>query len=338
MQREIRKLAQEELPKLQTFLEGFDLHLDQVDTSIVMEENGKIIATCSKYANIFKCFAILPEYQGEGIAATLLTELTYLAFEEGYHHTFLYTKPAQASIFIALGYEEIIRISEVVMLEKGLQSIRKTIAAMKQQLSHVKECAAIVMNGNPFTLGHQYLIETAAAMCGHLAVFVVEEDASSVLFADRYAMIQAGTAHLSNVSVLPSSSYIISKSTFPNYFMRDKDHAFALYAQLDAHVFGTWFARELQIKRRFVGEEPLDEMTRLYNGVLQEVLPGYGIEVTIIPRKHNDYSVISASKVRELVRKDDWEQIRAYVPQTTYDYLKQHEEIITRIKQHGGKH
>lgn len=338
MQRQIRKLAKTELAKLQHFLKAFDLNLDQVDTSIVIEDQGNIIATCSKFANVFKCFAILPAYQGEGLAATLLTELTYMAFEEGYYHTFLYTKPAQTDIFTALGYETMICLPEIVMLEKGLNSIHHTIASIKLQLPDAAERAAIVMNGNPFTLGHQYLIETAALQCEQVVVFVVEEEASSIPFRDRFAMIQAGNAHLSNVTVLPSSSYIISNSTFPNYFMRDKEHAFALYSHLDAHIFGKWFGSELQITKRFVGEEPLDEMTRQYNSVLNEVLPSYGMEVIVIPRKVNELSVISASTVRTLIRQGKREFIKDYVPLTTYEYLKCHDEVIQRIQEHEGKH
>ncbi|EFA28598.1 ABC transporter, ATP-binding protein, partial [Haemophilus influenzae HK1212] len=37
---------------------------------------------------------------------------------------------------------------------------------------------SIVMNANPFTLGHRYLIEQALQQCDHLHLFIVGEDAS----------------------------------------------------------------------------------------------------------------------------------------------------------------
>ena len=74
--------------------------------------------------------------------------------------------------------------------------------------------AALVMNANPFTLGHQYLAETAAAACGTLHLFVLSEDASLASFAVRKKLVKEGVAHIPNVVLHDSGPYIISSATF----------------------------------------------------------------------------------------------------------------------------
>ncbi len=76
---------------------------------------------------------------------------------------------------------------------------------------------AVVMNANPFTLGHQYLVETAAAACDVLHLFVVSEDLPRP-FAVRERLVKEGTAHLKNIVYHRTESYMISNATFPSYF------------------------------------------------------------------------------------------------------------------------
>lgn len=337
--RELNLHSNTEKERLRTFLARFDLWLDEIDYGVVIEKDNEIIGSCCKLKNIYKCFAVDPAHQGEGMTNRLLTEVSYRVFGEGYLHTFVYTKPTNKTIFTGLGFEEIVTLENVTLLEKGMTTIGQHISQLDKN-HHIsdKNNGAIVVNGNPFTLGHQYLVETASRCCEQLLVFVVEEDASSFPFADRLALIQAGCAHLSNVIVLPSSQYIISQATFPNYFLRDKDNAFATYAKIDTTVFGLWFAKQLNITARFVGEEPLDPMTNRYNDTMQAVLPAHGVTVHVIPRKANDIGIISASNVRALLKEDKWDDVRKYVPHTTLAYLEQATEVIDRLKQHDRKH
>lgn len=77
---------------------------------------------------------------------------------------------------------------------------------------------AIVMNCNPFTKGHRYLIEYASAKVEKLILFVVQENKSLFSFAERYEMVKEGVSDLENVMVVPSGNYILSQTTFPQYF------------------------------------------------------------------------------------------------------------------------
>ena len=89
----------------------------------------------------------------------------------------------------------------------------------------------------------------------------------------------------------------------------------------DVDLFGKYIAKILNIKVRFVGEEPIDMVTRQYNRSMQERLPLYGIEVMEIKRKEMGAQVISASRVRKCLENKDFEGIRELVPETTYEYL-----------------
>jgi len=182
---------------------------------------------------------------------------------------------------------------------------------------------SIVMNCNPFTLGHRYLIEQAAAQVNHLYIFAVEEDKSIFPFADRLELIKAGTADLPNVTVLPSGKFIISSLTFTDYFNKESLQDRAIDPSMDVRLFATEIAPTLNISVRFAGEEPLDKVTEQYNETMRRILPEYGIEFMEIPRKQFAGEVISASRVRKLLATKDFDAIATIVPKTTLDYLIQ---------------
>lgn len=64
-----------------------------------------------------------------------------------------------------------------------------------KQAGDVKS-GAIVMNCNPFTKGHRYLIEQALKTVEYLYIFVVEEDKSYFKFQDRLKMVKGGGIRL----------------------------------------------------------------------------------------------------------------------------------------------
>lgn len=182
---------------------------------------------------------------------------------------------------------------------------------------------SIVMNCNPFTLGHRYLIEYAASKVDYLYIFVVEENKSFFPFEDRFRLVKNGTADLSNVIVLPSGNFIISAVTFPGYFYKDNLKETKIDCSNDLNVFAQYIAPTLNIKVRFAGEEPLDPVTKQYNEGMAEILPQHGMVFCEIPRKQDDegVGVISASRVRKLLKEKDFDSLKKLVPQTTLDYL-----------------
>ena len=203
-------------------------------------------------------------------------------------------------------------------------SINDYIQGVKKEtgeLCESKKTGAIVMNCNPFTLGHRYLIERASKMVDILIIFVVEENKSFFDFGDRIMLVKAGTSDLKNVRVVPSGRFIISTATFPGYFMKKNPDSAALDSSKDVELFGEKIAPPLGISVRFVGEEPFDAVTRRYNETMKSVLPKYGIDVVEISRKTVGDKVISATTVRALLKEQNFREMSKFVPQTTLDYL-----------------
>jgi [citrate (pro-3S)-lyase] ligase len=154
---------------------------------------------------------------------------------------------------------------------------------------------------------------------------VVEEDKSDFPFEERIELVRENCRELENVTVLPSGKFIISAQTFPEYFrkseIKELTTAQKPSAANDLTAFAVKIAPALDIKIRFVGEEPFDKVTGEYNRVMKNLLPFYGIEVSEIARKEEGGEAISASRVRKLLETKDFEAIKPLVPQATYDYL-----------------
>lgn len=188
---------------------------------------------------------------------------------------------------------------------------------------YVPKIGAIVMNCNPFTLGHRYLIETALQQVDQLFVFVVEEDSSEFAFEDRFNMVKLGTSDLDRITILPSGDYMISRKTFPAYSQKAELQNEIINPSYDVELFGGKIAPFLGINVRFAGQEPLDKVTKQYNDTMRDLLPGYGIEFIEIPRKEINEQVISASRVRKLLHEGKIEELKKLVPLSTYSYIKE---------------
>lgn len=180
---------------------------------------------------------------------------------------------------------------------------------------------AIVMNCNPFTKGHLYLIEYAASQVDYLYIFAVQEDKSFFKFDDRIELMRQGTAHIPNVKVFPSGKFILSSTTFSEYFDKANLGGTTVDTSMDVEIFAKHIAPVLDISVRFVGQEPLDPITNQYNDAMKRILPEYGIELREIPRKESDGQVISASRVRKYLEEGKWDEIKEIVPVTTYNFL-----------------
>ncbi|WP_010295120.1 [citrate (pro-3S)-lyase] ligase [Clostridium senegalense] len=329
--------------EVETFLNKFDLELDKdVDYTVVIRVDGEIKATCSKGGSIFKCFAVDDDLRGEGVSATLLNAVNDKLFEEGKYHSFIFTKPNNVAIFSGLGYKLIEEVEKVALLENGVYNINSCLNKIgdKYDLKNNIKKAALVMNCNPFTLGHLYLVEKAASENEEVIVFVVEEDKSLFPFKVRYDLVKKGCAHLKNVKVIPGGEYIISSATFPSYFIRKKDEVLKAYTNLDAKIFGKYFCKEFNINKRYVGEEPYCVVTKSYNDTLKEILPTFLTDVIEVKRKAEDEIPISASRVRELIREGKMDEIEKIVPKTTFEFLNSDDaiEIIEKIKNNNTPH
>lgn len=316
-------------------------------TAGIFDEEYRLIATGSCFANTLRCLAVDGAHQGEGLLGQIITHLTEYQYARGNTSLFLYTKCDKAKYFADLGYYEVARAEgRVVFMENHRNGFSSYLEKLKQETDvqggskiaigkqDDSRIGAVVLNANPFTLGHQHLIRQAASQVDLLHVFVVSEEASLVPFLVRYRLVKEGAAQFTNLVFHQTGSYLISNATFPSYFLKDEDTVIASHARLDTAVF-VRIADALGIGCRYVGEEPFSHVTAIYNQTMKEELLGAGIGLFVIPRLEKEGLAVSASHVRQLIHDQRIEQIRPLVPESTYRYFNSEEaaEVIERIRQ-----
>ena len=315
------------LQKVKAFLERMELEFSSdIELFVIAQENDEIVACGGIAGRVLKNIAIDESMQGEGVALSLMSELLKVAYANGRDELFLFTKPQYEEVFEACGFKLIDEAAGKVVLMEN----RYNIEAYKNRLHKLRHTGdvvgSLVMNCNPFTLGHRYLVEQACARSFWVHLFVVKEDASYFSFKDRYRLICEGLAHLENLTIHEGSDYIISKATFPTYFIKDKKQIDSIYTELDLNIFRNHLAPELGITHRFVGEEPLCVVTNEYNQQMKKILSrpstSPAIEVVELERIEYKSEPISASRVRKLMQEGKMEEIRHLVPSSTYALIE----------------
>lgn len=290
---------------------------DEGDADVIalMTEDGRVTACGALAGHTIKQLAVDPEFEGLGLMASVLSALISEAMTRGVHRLFLCTKPGNLRMFGSMGFYKIAETEEAVLLENrrgGIDSFLESIP------KYEGVCGAVVCNCDPFTLGHRHLIEYAADHCDNLYVFAVSEKGSMFSPEERLDMIRKGTADIANCHVFESDMYLISRATFPAYFVRDESRADLVKSDLDLELFCGKIAPALGISVRFAGEEPFSPVTRAYNERMKELLPERGIRFVEIPR----LSEISAGKVRALIRDGEAEKTKELVPESTYEVIQ----------------
>ena len=284
---------------------------------------------------VLKCIAVDKNFEGEGLIGKIVTYLLLKAHHEGTNHLFLYTKPCNVKIFSELGFNEIAGVKDAaVLMENKSNGISSYINELGKLKVSGKKIGSIIMNCNPFTLGHLYIIEKAASENDHVHIFIVDENRSVFPTSVRIELVKKGTAHLKNITVHHSGKYIISAATFPSYFLKETEKIVDAHGRLDLTIFSRFIAPALSINCRYAGDEPLCAVTNRYNELMEEILPLAGIKLKIVKRKEIEKNVISASRVRDLIKENNFKNIKEIVPPTTLEFLKSEaaEPIIRKIK------
>ncbi|EMN3918270.1 [citrate (pro-3S)-lyase] ligase [Citrobacter farmeri] len=311
------------------FLKENDLSVDTtVEVFITVTRDEKLIACGGIAGNIIKCVAISESVRGEGLALTLATELINLAYERHCTHLFIYTKTEYETLFRQCGFSTLTSVPGIMVLMENSTTRLKRYAESLSKLRHDgKKIGCIVMNANPFTNGHRYLIQQAAAQCDWLHLFLVKEDTSRFPYEDRLDLVLKGTSDIAHLTVHRGSEYIISRATFPCYFIKEQSVINHCYTEIDLKIFRQYLAPALGITHRFVGTEPFCGVTAQYNHDMRfwletPTLPAPPIELVEIERLCFQETPISASLVRKLLVKKDLMAIASLVPSATLQYLQ----------------
>ncbi len=310
------------LARVRAFLAACGLDWDDgIGYTCALEEDGEILATGSLDGATVKCLAVSPNRRGEDLTARVLTDLRREAFERGFHHLTLFTKPENEALLRPFGFYPVARAEEALMMESERDGLQKFLDALERPEAPCAEAGCVVANCNPITNGHLYLIQTAARACGCLHLFILSEERGPFPAADRIRLAREACRDIPNVLVHPTGPYMVSAATFPAYFLRDPARVGRASCEMDIRLFGEKIAPALKIACRYVGTEPYSEVTRFYNEQLRARLPEYGIRLVEVPRLEEGSEAVSASRVRKLYESGDFDAIRPLVPECTLQYL-----------------
>ena len=325
--------------KVEDFLGSNGLRLEEVDLYLaVLDAEDRILAGGGLSRDLIKCIAVSEQARSLGLSVPLISRLIAVAADRGYTNVKVFTKPENRSVFASLGFRVLAEAPKAILMENG-----RGLEEYCQYLRMHQAPGVIVMNANPFTLGHRYLVEQASstdfsarpaglgrndnvilsearrAESKNLVVIPVKEDASLFPYAERLAMIRTGCAGLADA--VEGSDYQISAATFPTYFLKDLSDAAETQMRLDIDLFGRHIAPALGAKVRFVGSEPADPLTARYNELMKEMLPSYGVDVVEVPRLSDAEGAVSASRVRVLLEEGHFNAASAVTPASTWPYL-----------------
>lgn len=321
--------------QIEMFLQTNGLRYDDVDyyAAIVDESSDEMIAGGGLKGSVIKCVAVADGHKGEAVANVIVSHLIAKANAEGCQCVKLYTKPDNRQLFESLSFRLIAESPNAILMETGVGGIEKYSEELRVKSEELKNdesvvsnarkpIGVIVMNANPFTLGHRFLVEQSSELVERLYVVVVREDCSMFSYNERKAMVSQGVRDIGNVVVVDGSDYAVSAATFPTYFLKQLSDATDTQIILDLDLFRRRIAPALGATIRFFGSEPTDPLTRRYNELMHKQL---GEEhVHEIQRKQQEGSAISASRVRKAMMEGClWDAIQL-VPPTTIPYIIGH--------------
>jgi [citrate (pro-3S)-lyase] ligase len=332
-------LGSADLARARAFIEAQGLGYEEGHDDLVGAfEGGALVAVGARERDVLKMLAIAPEERGGSLLGAVVTELARRAFAAGHDTLFVFTKPEAVPSFEALNFSLLASGGRAALLEHG-RGLERYLEAHR---GAVREGAngAVVVNCNPFTLGHRYLVEEAARRVDTLYVFVVREDRSAFPFEVRLRLVQEGTRDLANVRVLDTSRYAVSAVTFPAYFLKRRGDVTAAQLELDLLLFARRVAPFFHVRTRFFGAEPDCATTRAYAEAMHRILPSQGILAVELARKEAHGGAISASRVRAALRDGRVDGLEALVPGTTAAFLRSDEArgVRERLRAEGGRH
>ncbi len=315
--------------RIEQFLDDNGLRLDDVDyyAALVDETTDEIVAGGGLKGGVIKCVAVADGHKGEALANQIVSHLIAQANADGHQCVKLFTKPQNRQMFESMSFRLLAEAPKAILMETGIGGIKRYSEELgvKSEERRVKSedtplCGIIIMNCNPFTLGHRYLIEQAAQQVDTLYIIVVREDCSMFGYDERKAMIVRGVAHINNVVVCDGSEYSISATTFPTYFLKCLSDASDTQMTLDIDLYRRHIAPALGATVRFVGTEPDDPLTRRYNELMKSMLP----DVREVARLQQSGVAVSASRVRKAIVENHLAQAARLVPPTTVPYIVAH--------------
>ena len=305
--------------RVERFLERNGLRMEALDHYYTVQgADGEILAGAGTAGDIIKCVAVDSSERSSGLTVPLISRVMSEAASRGLTALKVFTKPEYEPVFESLGFHTIAMAPLAVLMENGRGL--EDYCGYLRSLRTPGPCGVAIINANPFTLGHKYLLDTAAARVDTLFVIPVGEEGQQFSYKERCRMIS--DAAPKGVRVLDASAYQISAATFPSYFIKDLSDVSETQMRLDLDLFGRHVAPALGVLVRFIGSEPEDALTAGYNALMRIVLPHYGVSVVEIPRLEEEPGApVSASSVRKALNAGRFHAAAALTPPSSHPFM-----------------
>lgn len=321
-----KALLETEKENIIKFLNQMDMIWDEdIIQSFYIEHNNEVIATGSRSNKVIKGLAVKKEWQSYNLISLIIDEIAKSFQEDNIYQYYAVTHLDNKLIFESLGFKEIIKNDAIIFMEKGLSSVTETLNNLKSKLEKDLQVeltklniGSVVINANPVTNGHVELIKYASKKHDLLLVFLVEENKSFFTYKERMSLLYLATHMISNVKILPSTDYLVSSATFPNYFLKNDVSLHEYQALIDTLVFKKYFIPIFNINKRYLGSEVKPYMVS-YNNALVKAM---GNIIEIVERFSINGVMISSSHVRENIQNNEVDEALKYIPKEAQTLFK----------------
>ncbi len=339
----IRERRKNETEIIKEFLNNQGIMYEEpLDYTVIAEQGGRMVGTGSLYGNIMKCVAVDKSMRGQDMLSVIVTHLIKVAFKNGFDNIVVYTRPENRPFFESVGFKLLAECPPYYVwleLGGGIDEYRHYLLEQAFDNAYEKDIGAVVINANPFTKGHQFLIDQASKMSDFLYVFLVQRDKFPFPYRDRKSIVEQVFKDRKSIKVLRTGGYMDSSAIVPTYFLKETERDLDIEqvrACLDTSLFVIHIAPTIGIKKRFIGKPLSACKSNPYTAAIKKILPSSGIQVVEIPRKKSeDGRPISASRVRMLLKNNMCERLEDLVPPITYKYLcsEKGKEIVQKLKE-----
>ena len=238
--------------------------------------------------------------------------------------------PLETTLQRTIGQEQY--ISYLNLIGDGIDGLIKWEKETRKAIDGKRIDAITIFNANPMTIGHRYLAELASKRCSNLLVLVIqgrpesgskgnhESTGLEFPFERRLAMTEATLKDISNITVLPSGPYIISRIDYPTGFLCETIGPAPAHAELDSMVF-CHVCKSLGIKLAFFGDEPRDELSEIHLNALRQACAQNSITLKVAERKRIGEKYISSALARQAIADRNMDELNNLIPQKAFPFL-----------------
>ncbi len=290
------------------------------DDAVGLFDQGCLIACGARLGRVLKMLVVSEAYRGGSILGEIITALMSRDTSVRSNGYYIFTKPCAIASFKRLNFRCLVEHKRAGLLENR-NGLNRFLRRLGDKVINGNN-AAVTISSDPFTCGHLHLIEVAARESDNVYVFIPAEGDFHYSIETRMALAEAGTREFDNVFVINAESYVLTEAVFPGYFLPASVDKKQLMLEMDLKIFTEFIAPYFSIKKRYIGDEPLDPALRKHNPYLKFNLSQARIGLIEVSREKSGDLWINTNQVKRVLAEGGPKAVRSMVPESTYSYLE----------------